>query len=70
MWGWLRAAATRISRVNRSGPRMAAELGAEDFDGDLAAVPEVVGQVDRRHAAAAELAPHGVAVRERVGHPR
>ena len=32
------------------------ELGAEDFDGDLAVVLQVVGEVDGGHAAAAELA--------------
>ena len=32
------------------------EFGAEHFDGDLAVVLEVVGQVDGGHAALAELA--------------
>jgi len=48
------------------------ELGAEDLDGDLAAVLQVLGQVDRGHAALAELALDAVAAAEgggeRVGH--
>ena len=70
MCGWLSAAATRISRVNRSGPSSDAQLGPEHLDRHLAAVPEVVGQVDRGHPAAAELAEDGVAVGERVDHSR
>ena len=38
------------------------EFGAEDLDGDGAIVLEVVGQVDRGHAALAELALDAVAV--------
>ena len=38
------------------------ELGAEDLEGHLAVVLEVVGEVDRRHAALAELALDAVAV--------
>ena len=38
------------------------ELGPQHLDGDLAAVLEVVGEVDRRHAALAELALDAVAV--------
>jgi hypothetical protein len=51
------------------------QLGAEDLERHLAVVPEVVGQVDRGHAALAERALDRVAVgegflevRERVGH--
>ncbi len=38
------------------------QLGPEDLDGDLALVPEVVGEVDRGHAARPELALDAVAV--------
>ena len=31
------------------------EFGAEDFDGDLAVVFHVVGEIDGRHATAAEF---------------
>jgi len=40
------------------------ELGPEDLDGDLAVVLEVLGQVDRGHAAAANLALDRVVVGE------
>ena len=40
------------------------EVGAEHLDGDLALVAEVVGEVDRGHAALAELALDAVAVGE------
>ena len=40
------------------------ELGAEDLEGDLAVVLQVVGAVDGGHAAAAELALDRVAVGE------
>ena len=40
------------------------ELGAEDLEGDLAVVLQVVGQVDGGHAAAAELALDRVPVGE------
>ena len=40
------------------------ELGEEDLEGDRAVVPEVLGQVDDGHAAAAELTLERVAVRE------
>ena len=38
------------------GAEHRAELGVEHLDRDLAVMPDVVGQVDRGHAAAAELA--------------
>ncbi len=38
------------------------ELGVEDLDGDLAAVLQVLGEVDRGHAALAELALDAIAV--------
>ena len=40
------------------------ELGAQDLDGDLAVVLEVLGEVHRGHAARAELALDPVAVGE------
>jgi hypothetical protein len=52
-----------------------AELGPEDLDGDLAAVPEVAGEVDRGHAALADqtldlvaVAERGAKLFENVGH--
>ena len=45
----------------------AREFGAEDLDGDLAVVLEVVGEVDGGHAARAELAFEAVAVGEGGG---
>ena len=42
----------------------ARELGVEDLDGDLAAVLQVLGEVDGGHAALAELALDAVAVAE------
>ncbi len=51
------------------------ELGMEDLERDGAVEPDVLGQVDRRHAAAAELALERIALPEtftqrcnRVGH--
>ena len=41
------------------------ELGAEHLDGDLALVPEILGEVDRGHPARTELALDGVAADER-----
>ena len=38
------------------------ELGPQHLERDLAVVPQVVGEVDRRHAAGAELALEAVAV--------
>ena len=38
------------------GAERGGELGAEHLDGDLAVVLQVVGEVDRGHAALAELA--------------
>ena len=71
---WSRAASW-ISRRKRSGPSAAAELGVEHLERDRAVVPEVLGEVDRGHAAAAELALERVAAlqrftewRERIQH--
>ena len=60
---WSRAA-SRISRWNRSGPSDCGELGVEHLERDRAVVLEVVREVDRGHAAAAELAVEGVATRQ------
>ena len=49
-------AVVRISRRKRSGPSVAAQLGVQDLERDRPVVPEVMGEVDRGHAAAAELA--------------
>ena len=38
------------------------ELGVQHLDGDLAAVPQVLGEVDDGHAALADLAVEAVAV--------
>ena len=64
MCGCCRLAVVWISRRNRSAPMRGGELGPEHLDGDLAVVLEVVGEVDRGHAARAELALDAVAVRE------
>ena len=42
-----------------------AQLGVQDLDGDLAVVLQVFGEVDRGHAALAQLALEAVAVAER-----
>ena len=62
MWGWVRLAAVLISRRNRSAPRFWARSGIEDLDRDLPVVLQVLGQVDRGHAAAADLAFDAVAI--------
>ena len=46
------------------GAERRGELGAQHLERDLAVVPEVVGEVDRGHAAAAELALDRVAAGE------
>ncbi len=51
------------------GAEQGAELWAEDLDGHLAVVLEVVGQPDGGHAAAAELALEAVAARQSGGEP-
>jgi hypothetical protein len=45
------------------------ELGAEELESDLAVVSEILGQVDRRHPAGADLAFDPVAVGERYLEP-
>ena len=44
------------------GPEGVGQLGAEHLHGDLAPVLEVVGEIDRGHAARAKLAVEAVAV--------
>ena len=46
------------------------ELGLEDLHGDLAVVPEVVGEEDGGHPPRADLALDAVSVRERGGEER
>ncbi len=40
------------------------QLGAQDFDGDAAVVPAVVGEINGGHAAGAELAVDAIAIRQ------
>ena len=49
------------------GPERGGEVGAEHLEGDEAVVAEVPGEVDRRHAAVAELALEEIAVAQGVG---
>jgi hypothetical protein len=44
------------------GTQAGGYLRVEDLDGDLAPVPDIIGQVDHRHPAAAELALDRVTV--------
>ena len=67
MLGCCRLAVTSISLRNRSAPRMAGEFGPQHLDGDLAVVLQVLGEVDRGHAARANLPLDGVAVGEGGG---
>ena len=63
---WSRAA-SRISRLNRSGPRRLGQVGVKDLERDRAVVPEVMGEVHRSHATVSQLAVEHVPVAERVG---
>ena len=47
------------------GAQRGGELRAQDLDGDAPVVPEVVGEVHRRHAARAELSLDAIVVSER-----
>jgi hypothetical protein len=49
------------------GAQHGGQLGLEDLEGDLAVVPEVLGEVHRRHAALAQLALDAVALGEGGG---
>ena len=51
-----------ISREEPLGAEHGGELGPEHLERDLAVVLEVLGEVDGRHAALAELALDAVAV--------
>jgi hypothetical protein len=44
------------------GAERRTQLGAEHLEGDRAVVPEVVGQIDRRHSASADLTLEAVLV--------
>jgi hypothetical protein len=46
------------------GAEAGSQLGMQDLDRDLPAVPQVLGEEHRGHAAAADLRLDGVAVRE------
>ncbi len=45
------------------------ELGVQHLDGDLAAVPEVLGEIDGGHATLAQLALEAVPVGESRSEP-
>ena len=66
MLSWLR----RDLPEEASGPSATRELGPEHLDGHAAAVPQIVRQVHRRHAAAAELALDRIAPGQRRSQPR
>ena len=51
------------------GAQRVRQLGMENLQGDGAVVPDIAGQVDGGHAAAAELALEHVAVPESFGEP-
>ena len=46
------------------GPEHGGEFRTQDFDGDLALVPKIRGEVDGGHAACADFLLDGVAVGE------
>src|SRR6185503_14934784 len=46
------------------GPQGRGDFGPQDFDRDFAAMLLLFGEIDRRHAAPAELALDGVAIGE------
>ena len=48
------------------GAECGAEVGVEDLDGDVAVMPEVMGEEDGGHAAGADLAVDAIAVAEGV----
>ena len=48
------------------GAQRVRQLGMEDLQGDRTVVPEIAGEIDRGHAATAELALEHVAVAEGV----
>ena len=64
MCGCCSRAVVLISLRNRSPPKRRTEIRMQHLDGDVAIVLEIVREVDRRHAARAELALDAVAVGE------
>ena len=64
MCGCWRLAVILISAQEPLGAEHRGELGPQHLERDLAVVPEVVREVDGRHAAGAELALDAVAVRQ------
>ena len=52
--------------VEALGADVGCELGGEDFDDDEAIEPDLAGEEDARHAAAAELALDGVGAADRL----
>ncbi len=55
----------RLDLLHESlGPEHRREFGPQHFDGDLAVVLQVVGEVDVRHAARTQLFSDGIAVGE------
>ena len=65
--GMVERAAMVISRWNRSAPSTCGQVGPQDLDGDLAVMLEVIGQVDRGHAAAPDRALEGVPAGQDLG---
>ena len=58
---------TLISAEEPLAAEHGGELGVQHLDGDLAAVPQVLGEVDRGHAALAQLALEAIPVGEGGG---
>jgi len=52
-----------------AGPERGGDLGPQDLERDLAMVAEVLGEIDRRHPARAELALDATAISQRLLHP-
>ncbi len=54
-------------RVQQESPTSenSGEFGAQDLDGDLAVVFEILGEVDRGHAAGTQLALDPIPIRKR-----
>jgi hypothetical protein len=57
--------AKRISRWKCSAPNAMGSSGVEHLERDRLVVPEVLGELDRRHAAAAKLRLESVALGQR-----
>ena len=67
MWGCCSVAIGLDLAQEALGADDGGELGAEDLDRDLAVVLQVLGEVDRGHAALADLPLDAVAVAEGGG---